>query len=190
MNIQVAKCSRCTALLPREAFNAVDFLLCPSCRDPIRVDVFPALFKTTTPGQPGETLLVESESSCFYHQQKKAVTLCESCGRFLCALCDVELNDQHLCPSCLETGKKMGKLSNLENYRMLYDNGALGLAILPAFLIWPTIVTAPMTLFVAVRYWKAPSSIIPRTKLRFVIAIALATLQILGWTGLLYVLIA
>ena len=81
--------------------------------------------------------------------------------------------------------KKKGKLRSLENHRTLYDNIALGLATLPLLLVWPTVVTAPMAVFTGIRYWKTPSSIIPRTKVRFASAIALGTLQILGWALLL-----
>jgi hypothetical protein len=71
----------------------------------------------------------------------------------------------------------------------LYDNMALTLAMLPAFLIWPTIFTAPITLYITVRYWRAPSSILPRTRIRFVIAAAFASLQIGAWTWLVLFLI-
>jgi hypothetical protein len=106
------------------------------------------------------------------------------CGRFLCALCAVELHGQHLCPNCLETGKEKGKLKSLENHRTLYDAIALRLAIYPMilFFFWFfTIITAPIALFVAIRYWNAPSSIVPRTKIRSIAAIVLASLQILLW---------
>ena len=153
----------------------------------MRVVVFPALFNGFAPAESGETLLVESESSCFYHPKKKAVVPCETCGRFLCALCDVDLNGQHMCPACIESGRKKQKLKLIDNNRMLYDNIALSLAILPViFMLWPfTIVTAPMALFVAVRYWKAPLSIIGRTKIRFIAAMIFASLQVAGWCVLI-----
>lgn len=152
----------------------------------MRVDVFPALFTGFVRGESGETLLVESESSCFYHPKKKAVVPCENCGRFLCALCDVDLNGQHLCPACIETGKKKQKITSLDNHRVLYDSIAVHLAVLPVIFMWPfTIVTAPIALFVAIRYWKAPLSIIRRTKIRYVAAIIFASLQVAGWTALI-----
>jgi hypothetical protein len=102
-------------------------------------------------------------------------------------LCNLELNGQHLCPACLETGKTKGKLKNLENHRTVYDNVALALAIFPLLIFYLTLITAPLTLYLAIRYWHAPTSIIPRrTKLRLVIAMVLAALQILGWIVLLY----
>lgn len=177
-------CTKCYRPLPSELFNTPDLTNCPNCGVVLRVDVFPAFFKNITPGRPGETLVVDNESSCFYHPQKKAVIPCDMCGRFLCALCDVDLNGRHLCPSCLESGETKGKLKSLQNHRTLYDGIALRLAIYPMilFFFWFfMIITAPIALFIAIRYWNAPSSIVPRTRIRSIIAIILASLQILGW---------
>jgi hypothetical protein len=103
-------------------------------------------------------------------------------------LCDIEFHDQHLCPQCLEAGKNQGRLTRLENHRVLYDNVALYLAVLPLILMWPaTLVTAPMAIFVAIWYWRAPGSIIPRSKVRFVLAILLGLAQIAGWVALVVV---
>jgi len=183
-------CTKCNASLPNEVFNAADFIRCPSCNAKIRIDVFPALLESPSSGPAAQALLVESETSCFYHEKKKAAVPCDHCGRFLCALCDVELNGEHFCPPCLASGKKKGKLRNLQNHRILYDSIALSVAILPAILFWPSVVTAPMAIFIAFRYWRAPLSIVPRTKVRFILAIALATPQILGWGVLFYSLLA
>jgi hypothetical protein len=147
----------------------------------MQIDVFPALFSPPARGQDGEKLLVDDQSSCFYHPEKKAVIHCASCGRFLCALCDIELNDQHLCPTCLETGKKKRKLVNLENHRVQYDGIALSVALLPLLIFYVTCITAPIAIYIAIRYWRAPLSIVRRTRVRFVLAIVFASLQIVGW---------
>jgi len=41
----------------------------------------------------------------------------------------------------------------------------------------------------AVRHWNSPPSLIQQTRVRYVIAIALAALQIVGWGVLIVVLI-
>jgi hypothetical protein len=99
----------------------------------------------------------------------------------MCALCDCELHGEHYCPTCLEVGRKKGKIKSLENQRTLHDSIALSLAIFPLLIFYFTIITAPMALYVAIRYWNAPRSIIHRTKIRYVAAIILATLQLAGW---------
>jgi hypothetical protein len=102
----------------------------------------------------------------------------------------VELGATHRCPSCLETGKEKRKLETVENRRTLYDGLALALAIVPV-LFWPlTVLSAPATLFVVFRYWRRPLSILPRTRIRFVIAGLIALAQICGWLVLAYFVFA
>ena len=129
-----------------------------------------------------EHIVAEDEAGCFYHPGKKAAVPCAECGRFLCSLCDVELNGKHVCPTCIDSGRKKGKIKNLENHRTLYDDIALSLSIMPLIFFWLTLITAPVSLFMSIRYWKAPLSIIRRTKIKFIIAILLSSLQIAGWT--------
>lgn len=169
-------------------FNQPEFAPCPACGVPLQVEVFPAFFRKISAGQGGEAIMVEGESNCFYHPQKKAVRPCDGCGRFLCALCDCALDDGHFCPACLETGKTKGRIKSLDNQRTLYDSIALSLAVLPILIFYFTIITAPMALFVAIRYWKTPQSILRRTRIRAIAAIVIALLQIGGWAALFIVL--
>src|SRR5947209_1718730 len=185
-------CPKCGAALVEGVLNQSGLEPCPGCQSLLQVEVFPALFRRTAPAGSGEIVLVEGESTCFYHASKKAVLPCQGCGRFVCALCDCELNGEHFCPACLESGKTKGKIKSLENRRTLYDTIALSLAILPIGLIvfwFLTIITAPMALFMAIRYWNAPRSIVHRTKIRYVLAMIFATLQIAGWGIGIYLLV-
>ena len=111
------QCPKCRAWLMDGVFNQPEFAPCPACGMPLQMEVFPALFRKISAGQGGETIIVEGESSCFYHPQKKAVLPCDGCGRFLCALCDCELDGRHFCPACLEAGKTRGKIKSLDNQR-------------------------------------------------------------------------
>ena len=143
-------------------------------------------------GSAAELAVEGSEATCFYHARKKAVVPCDRCGRFLCALCQVELSGENWCPSCIALHRKQGKLAGLDNRRMLYDNIALLLAVGPVAVVvfwFFTLVTAPATLFVVIRYWRAPSSLVPRTKARFVIAGVVALLQLAAWGVLLFTVI-
>jgi hypothetical protein len=188
MTPRLVACTKCRAPLPSALYNAPDLQPCPACGAQMQIDVFPAALRPAGPAAVGQAVMVEGEASCFYHPAKRAVLPCESCGRFLCALCDVELNDQHLCPACLAAGKRKGTLKQFENRRTLYDSLALAVAVFPMILVWPSLLGAPIALYIAIRYWKAPSSIVPRTRWRFVVAIILALLQIGGWTAMFIVL--
>lgn len=82
-------------------------------------------------------------------------------------------------------------MQNLENHRVLYDDAALALAIYPiVFFVffYFTLVTAPLSLFLAIRHWNTPSSIIPRTKIRLILAILFSSAQIIGWCVAVYLI--
>ncbi|MEY4387498.1 MAG: hypothetical protein RLY20_2781, partial [Verrucomicrobiota bacterium] len=117
MTNKTLNCPSCFAPLPEPALNLPEPQPCPICRTQIRVEVFPALFRPIEAGRTGDVVLTDTEASCFYHAEKRAVIPCAACGRFLCALCDCELHGQHYCPTCLETGKTKGKIKNLEATR-------------------------------------------------------------------------
>ena len=184
MTPRLVACTKCRAPLPPVLYNALELQVCPSCRARTQVNVFPAALRPPGPSSVGEAVMVEGEASCFYHPTKKAILPCESCGRFLCAICDVELNGQHICPSCLESGKKKGKLQQLENRRTRYDSIALAVAVFPAIMAWPSLLGAPIALYISIRYWKAPLSIVRRSRWRFVVAIILAIAEIGIWTAI------
>src|SRR5262245_64413079 len=108
-------CTKCRTPLSADMAKLATFASCPACGASLHIEVFPALFRRLAPGSAGEAVMLDGESSCFYHPQKKAVVPCAECGRFLCALCDCELNDQHFCPACLESGKKKKRITDLED---------------------------------------------------------------------------
>jgi hypothetical protein len=179
-------CPGCHAPVDHGFYDTREFFPCTVCRASLRIDVFPAFMRPVDTGLSGDAV-TDDDAGCFYHPGKKAETTCGYCGRFLCDLCDMEVGAGHLCPSCLEAGQKKGKLADLEHHRKLHDSAALAIAVLPLIAFWFTLVTAPAALYLSVRNWKAPGSIIRRGKGRFVAAIALSGLQILAWAfGIAY----
>ena len=183
------QCSNCRAFLSKDELNQSEPRPCPACKTPILVDFFPAYFRPPAVGQVGERLVLEDEASCFYHPEKRAAQHCAACGRFLCSLCDCELQSQHYCPNCLETGRVKGRIRNLENQRIRYDQVALSLAILPIITVYFTLATAPLVLYLVCRHWKSPLSLVHRSRWRFVVAAIIALLQIAGWGVVMYFIV-
>jgi ribosomal protein S27E len=181
MNVLSTNCANCGSPLVLPLSDAAMRAPCHACGTDIWVEAFPALLRATPQGRPGETLIVEDESSCFYHPAKKAVVHCQECGRFLCALCDIEMNGRRLCSACIETGVRKGRLARLQKEHVHYDDIALALATLPLLLFWATLITAPIALYIAIRYWNRPLSAAPRRRWRFVLAIVVAGLELGGW---------
>jgi hypothetical protein len=155
---------------------------CPHCGTYVRVEAFPALLHNNAQGRRGELLTAADESSCYYHPTKKAVTLCADCGRFLCSLCDIEMKGRHLCSACIERGDGKGGSEPFKTEVVRYDDIALSLAILPLIFYCITIFTAPATLYISIRHWNTPMSILPRSRWRFIVAICLAVIQLAAWT--------
>ena len=152
-------------------------MACPACLADLTVQVFPALFRTTAKVEP-ETL-AEDQASCYEHPQKQAVGICTHCGRFVCRLCEVEIEGNVWCPECLGPSPSRPKLAALETSRTLYDSIALALATWPLIIfLYVSVFSAPAALYVALRYWKAPGSLIPRSKWRFIAAIFIALAQL------------
>jgi hypothetical protein len=176
-------CSRCNTPIPAGDWNR-EHAFCVSCRAPIQALVFPAFFLKPGSATSGTPVLEAGEASCFYHPLKRAIVPCDQCGRFLCGLCQVEFLGQNWCPRCIQASSEKGQLTHLDRSRTLYDNLALMLAIVPVVLVFTTVITAPITLYMVARYWRAPSSILPRTKIRFYIAALLATIEIGAWIWL------
>jgi len=163
------------------------FSPCRGCGRLIRVETFPALLARMVPGQDGRPLVVGDDASCFYHPTRQAEVVCESCGRFLCALCDLEIKGRHLCPACLEKTTQDAPGPELVKERTRYDKVALALAVLPIITIWGTLLGAPAALFMVFRYWNRPGSLVGkgrwRPRLTFIVAAAVALLEIAGWAA-------
>ena len=185
MTKRAPACTKCSTPLSAEFLNVEEFRECPSCSSKIRVELFPAYFREAQKGSAGEALLADTEASCFYHPQKRAAVVCSECGRFLCLLCDLELEGKHFCAGCLETAKEKNKIASIQNKRTLYDSMALHLAIFPMLLFYFTIITAPMAMYFAIKHRRTPSSLVRKpSHWRFVVAIILSGLQLLGWVVL------
>lgn len=140
--------------------------MCPNCRVRVRAEVFPAL-SANPHGEVrlGEEIVVDGQSSCFYHPNKKAEIHCDGCGRFLCALCDVSIGSEHYCTQCVEAGVKRGKVDKLKRGEMQHDRLALSLAIaglvpIPFIMLFPPL----MSIYFALRYWNKSESVVRRSR--------------------------
>jgi hypothetical protein len=174
-------CAACSTPVPREFWNREEPVRCQVCGQPLRAAVFPAITNYTLGVSPS-ALEGETEASCFYHPQSRAIVPCQQCGRFLCALCDLEVDGRHVCPRCFE------RTETVEPRRMMYDSLALAISTFPMLLFWPALVGAPWALFLVFRRWSAPSSIVPRTKIRFVLAALFAAAEIAFFIFVVYMM--
>jgi hypothetical protein len=139
------------------------------------VTAFASLISGPSTVSAGQRLMVDHHASCFYHPNKQAVVPCDNCGRFLCALCDVDFGGRRLCPVCIESGSGESTTDDMDAHRVLYDKLALFLAIIP------TILTQLIAIFLAIRYWTSPISIPRRGPLRWRWVLAMIISMLMLW---------
>ena len=182
---------------PRRLSNLTRYhprLRLPLVRDQ-QVHLLPAIDRDVTANAPVARAAGGDESLCFFHPGSAAEKACDHCGRFLCAICATPWLGGLLCPECITTAVAKGKESfadpkqdegadSLPTRRVLYDTLALQLALVPMLIIYFTLFTAPIALYIALRYWNRPRSLIPRTRVRAVFAILIASAQIIAWVSL------
>ena len=184
-------CPHCSQQLPVDRFVSGQPAPCPACNRQVAAYVFPA-FDRDNSSRPEIHLAQEGEAVCFFHSRYGAVSPCDNCGRFLCETCLITVGSRKLCADCVSHARRQKDQTGLVNHAALFDNVALLLLTLPIVTVvfaFLTILSAPVSLFLALFYWSRQWSLLPRSRLRFVIASFLAVLLIAGWALLIYYLV-
>ena len=108
------QCPLCNAPLDPNALRA-GTMDCPSCNRSFEATPFqPADFRH-------EAVPVVTETpdgvaaACANHARNAAVTSCQRCGLFVCALCEMNVGNASYCPSCFDRVRTEGTLQ--ERYR-------------------------------------------------------------------------
>ena len=143
--------------------------------------LFPAAVRDAARPQV-DAMIEEGQSSCFFHPKLPATEVCALSGRLICDLCRTEWNGQVVSLEALRSTLGKAGPATQANTRIRWDNIALSLAVLPLLLWFITIVTAPVVLFIVIwRGRKGPCSVVQRSGWRYLLAGALALLQIAAW---------
>jgi hypothetical protein len=156
-------CPHCSMDIPADS----RWQSCPYCQKWLQIGVWPAV-----PQNNNAATALSDQATCFFHPDKAFQACCRRCGRFVCALCDLQLGAEHVCPTCFERGRAdSGAEAGKAEWRyrdVLYDSIAVT-AGWAWIIVWPTIVAAvPAVIFLHVKYRKAPRSyLIPRSGWRF-----------------------
>ena len=73
---------------------------CPSCANRLQARLWPVIRQSTN-----AAAAFSDQATCFFHPDKVFQACCQRCGRFVCALCDLQLGVEHVCPACFERGR-------------------------------------------------------------------------------------
>ena len=178
-----AHCPGCGRFLLEEPAGSGG-LACRDCGHVIDYLLFPAASRREVAVAAPRA---EGESACFNHPHKRAEHECEACGKFLCALCSVQVGAHRICPECLHAGRKAkssdakARVSSLGDtfvsQRFVPGPAALLMAAL-GLLIFVSFITAPIALALAVLALRKPGSLVSRYRAQAIVAIVLAVLQL------------
>jgi hypothetical protein len=143
---------------------------CPFCQKRLQIRFWRTVRQNTS-----AAAAMPDQATCFFHPDKAFQACCQRCGRFVCALCDLQLGAEHVCPTCFERGRAdsglAGGKAEWRHRDVLYDSIAVALGW-GWIIVWPVIVAAlPITIFLHVKYRKAPRAyLLPRSGWRFWVA--------------------
>ncbi len=181
-----ARCPRCNAALAAaDISGAEQVVTCANCRRKSWLTAFPALVADSvrTPPPPLEhDSPGEGEAACFYSPTRRATKECGHCGVLISETWAAAWGSKTVCLKCLEHLRADTKNVQFQTKRILWDNIVLTLAIVPCTIIfwWSVFVTAPAALFLGIWHWNSPRSIVPNSRLRLILGLLLASLQIVG----------
>jgi len=196
MAVHRLECGACGSPLP--FLDTARDTPCAQCGAIQYYAVFPAAFRAQATGGPGENTLSDEEAACFVHPGKRAVHPCGLCGRFMCSLCEISSQDQHLCPECYSRRMAPGGPPESMASFFRFDRLALIAIFAPAMIALPFLIAAillrdealagvalgfggmacilmaPVGCFVAIRYRNEPlPSVAKRRFAKMVLALAI-----------------
>jgi len=158
---------------------------CPFCHASMTITGFPALSRSE-PGSGAGERAIDGDAACFFHPEKKASIVCDQCGRFICALCDLPIGSRHVCPTCLESGlARQERLPELVTKRLCWGQLSLFISLVVPFLFFPL---APLSgsaaIFCGVYGWNKPGSLVKgRRRVSAFFGILFGLLQLLAVVG-------
>lgn len=108
------ECPRCKARLTADWIRS-GIVTCPDCRRDFEATAFhppaPRLHVAEV------TMTPEGANACANHARNAAVTSCQRCGLFICALCEINVGQGSYCPSCYEHLRQTGDKGVSPRYR-------------------------------------------------------------------------
>ncbi len=160
---------------------------CPACELEQNIHIFPAYFRTQKKGAIPEKIIIDSDACCFNHPDKVASHICDTCGIYICDLCNLELVEGHFCPKCFKTAKD--KNTTFMAKAVLYDEIFMMLSILFMLTCYLGVIASPFLIGACIYFWNKMKTPYRRRKWRFTLAITICGLEIILITGLIVALV-
>ncbi len=159
---------------------------CPVCSSQISMAVFPRFFREE-PEMINDRIASEDEAICSFHGELKAEKVCDECGCLMSLRASVNWGDRDYCLPCLYQLREEKKSASFVAQAKLHDNLALALV---TWLAPFSFFTAPVALFLLLRYRKGSQTFAPRSPLRWWLALLLSSAWILLWGAVIIIWIS
>ena len=102
-------CPRCEMNIPLHELRT-GAIQCPHCFGEYQATAFAAPERNSTAVAEVVAVGPEGANACANHERNAAVTSCQRCGLFICALCDMNVGTGSHCPSCFDRLRAEGTL--------------------------------------------------------------------------------
>lgn len=129
--VTLSDCPSCGARLAPPAGSHQIEGRCGQCKTTLLVNIYPRAHTPGLEGSPATPRERDGESACFHHPDAVAVESCHQCGRFLCSVCDLPIDNKHYCSACLARAEEDGTDMLFVKSRERYDFAALQAFSLP-----------------------------------------------------------
>lgn len=144
------------------------------------VHLFPAVIRKQATVE-AEVVMEGGQTTCFFHAKLPATAICDVSGRMICDLCKTDYNGKTVSFEALQSLIGKGGTVEKERARTKWDDIALALVILPILFMPLFVISAPIALGICLFQWrKGPTSLVRRSRWRYLVAGVLAILEICG----------
>lgn len=191
-------CSACHFPLEVAESGGWEERKCGICQTGQSVLVFPAIRGIAASPVAADATAEEGQATCFFHEGKPAVVPCGNCGRFLCDLCDLQIDKNHVCTLCVQAAREERPSSRAKPKIQVRDRIFLpqNMAVLLAFYspatffgLYLVFLSAPAAIYYSIRYWNHGGGIQRRGQWRFVVSLVMGLIQIASIAGIVIMIV-
>lgn len=168
-------CDHCNQPMSAAQCDAFGVITCRICGSTYEGAFFNVADRFRQQSSAAVAARQEQDAQCFFHPGKQAHAVCSSCGRMLCALCDIQQRVGHICPSCINEQQQSG-INSGQRSSWAYTQLAWGLLLFS--LIVPVIPAVVGAGFAIAALRDQDYCFNTGRKVSLILAVALAILQL------------
>jgi hypothetical protein len=143
--------------------SPVSEVVCTKCGTELSVTIFDNVGRPLPVGEGARTISDSSEASCYNHFTKMAVCGCDNCGKLMCTVCNIDVENKHFCPDCVLNPVVARTFPQLVNERLCEEKSVWLTAWLGAYPLFVCL-SIPLTIGLSIVFWSRPGSLIGNSR--------------------------